>query len=126
MKAALKAFLISYGIYFALGGVLIVYLLYSKKLGDMTLIDFLTTFSNCFGVFLIILCLGNGLVYIPKRYFQKTNKQLNFKYYLFQLAETDEDKASLRIELEDLLKLIHLYRSEKTSILNKENYSLES
>jgi len=34
MKAALKAFLISYGIYMVLGGVLIGYLLYSKKLGE--------------------------------------------------------------------------------------------
>jgi len=34
MKGALKAFLISYGIYFAGGGVLIAYLIISKKLGE--------------------------------------------------------------------------------------------
>jgi len=125
MKGAFKAFLISYGVYLGAGAILLAALIYYKMLGEMSLLDFLTTFSNCFGIFLIILCLGNGLVYIPKRYFQKTNKQINLKYYLFQLTEIEEDRAAFRIELEDLIKLIHLLslrkdnNSEQKDLLNR-------
>jgi len=107
-KRAFRNVLFNYGVMIIFGIAFVIYLLVSGRFKEYTLREVMMTFSNCFGVFLIILCLGFGLVHIPKRYLQKTNKQINLKYHQFQLAEADDDRTNLQIDLEDLIKLIHL------------------
>ena len=54
--------------------------------------------------------LGYGLVMIPKRYFQRTNKEANLRYFQFQASIVEDQKNNITRELEDLIKVILIYK----------------
>jgi len=65
--------LIFYGIAGVFFIVFLVYLYYKHTFEDITLRGFLIAMSNAWGLFLIIIFLGYGLVTVPKRCLKMTN-----------------------------------------------------
>jgi hypothetical protein len=104
MVKSLKINLIYYLVFLVIGIVLVIYIKIAKDETDISTAAIFA--SNAFGTLLIVLLLGYALVMIPKRYFQRTNKELNLKYYQFQASYLEDQRNNLTIELEDLIKMV--------------------
>ena len=63
------------------------------------------TASNTWGLFLLVLLLGYGLVEVPRHFWAQSRKGylLNFTY--FQIAKLSLERSEATEELEDLLEV---------------------
>ncbi len=68
--------------------------------------------ANAWGLFLVIVLLGYGLVEIPKRMWRRTNPTLLLKYYQFEVVNKKDEIEAAKKELHETLKVVKLY-SEK-------------
>lgn len=63
------------------------------------------------GICLIIVLLGYGLVTIPRNLWRSGNQELTLKYYQFQAALVEENKASAEYELCETIKKVYAISS---------------
>jgi hypothetical protein len=63
--------------------------------------------SNCWGLFLIILLLGYGLVAIPRLLWYSGDADKILNYYWYELSELDETMIDTKFKLDEQVKLIH-------------------
>ncbi len=64
------------------------------------------TASNTWGLFLLVLLLGYGLVDVPRSLWNKANSDLNLKQIYFKLAKLHGEKCDAEEKLEDVLNEI--------------------
>lgn len=70
----------------AVGVLFIVYLLIKGSISWDNLEGFLTGLANGFGIFLVVILLGHGLVKIPKKCWRERNEEIFLKLCYFQAA----------------------------------------
>ena len=63
----------------------------------------IVTASNTWGLFLLILLLGHGLVDIPRGFWRASSLSFRLAYTQFKLAKVSSEKAEADEELEDVL-----------------------
>ncbi len=66
------------------------------------------TASNTWGLFLLILLLGYGLVEVPRKLWDKADFQLTIMRTYFQLSKLSTEKQEAHENLEDILEVAHL------------------
>lgn len=91
----------------AIGLVGVIYLLITGKMTITFLPAFGMALSNCWGLFLIILLLGYGLVAIPRTLWYRGDCHKMLYYMQFKMSSLEERLIDLRFQLEDIVKLVH-------------------
>ena len=125
LLASLKRNAIYYGTYLLIFGILLIYLatkpgvhltgycntlfmfLSAGRRCDLfprrsKLYTLLVTASNTWGLFLLILLLGYGLVEIPRGIFKRSNLSYQLAYTQFKLAKVSVEKAEADEEVADI------------------------
>ena len=63
------------------------------------------TASNTWGLFLLILLLGYGLVEVPRQYWRESQKGYRLMHTYFMLAKLSTEKSDADEDLEDVLEV---------------------
>lgn len=63
--------------------------------------------SNCWGLFLIIVLLGYGLVVIPRSFWQSGDLELTLKFMQFRATVIDEGLIETKYQLDEIVKLVN-------------------
>ncbi|KAL4503388.1 hypothetical protein ABPG72_000994 [Tetrahymena utriculariae] len=92
----------------AIGLLFIVYLLISGKISWDNMEGFLIGLANGFGIFLVVILLGHGLVMIPKKCWRERNEETIIKLCQFQASKLDETKLETVFKLEEKVKFLQL------------------
>jgi hypothetical protein len=136
IQRAFIANAIYYGIYLAILSILLIYIAVKQKIDGSQLKVIAITASNTWGLFLLILLLGFGLIDFPRTMWLKSDYNLHLKQSYFQLARLHIEKCEAEEELEDLvaeikqlaekIKYNHSYRIFIDTIIQKcpEEYNL--
>ena len=86
-----------------LGIIFIIYLASVQGLHGAGLSGFLMALANAWGLTLLILCLGFGLVEIPRVFWRMSNNVVNLRYCEFTAIEVDDDLKESKVSLKDVL-----------------------
>lgn len=105
-KRALINNAIYYGTYLSLFGVFLIYVAIKHGIDGKNLKVIGITASNTWGLFLLVLLLGYGLVDVPRSLWNKANSDLNLKQIYFKLAKLHGEKCDAEEKLEDVLNEI--------------------
>jgi len=97
---------IYYGIYLAVLAFLLIYVAIKHKIDASQIKVIGITASNTWGLFLLILLLGYGLIDFPRTLWFKSDYTLHLKQSYFQLAKMHTEKCEAEEELEDLTREI--------------------
>ena len=129
IKGAFIANGIYYGIYLAILGFLLIYIAIKHRIDALQIKVIAITASNTWGLFLLILLLGYGLIDFPRSLWFKSDYATHLKQSYFQLAKVHTEKCEAEEELEDLtseikqlaqkIKYNHGYRSFIEIIIRK-------
>ncbi|OQV19608.1 LMBR1 domain-containing protein 2 [Hypsibius exemplaris] len=105
LLASLKRNAIYYGTYLLVFGVLLIYVAAKPELhlSWSRLYTLIVTASNTWGLFLLILLLGHGLVDIPRGFWRASSLSFQLAYTQFKLAKVATEKAEADEELDDVL-----------------------
>ncbi|XP_038048616.1 G-protein coupled receptor-associated protein LMBRD2-like [Patiria miniata] len=106
LKSAIIQNAIWYGSYLLIFGVLLIYVAANPNLqldGDNLQVIGITA-SNTWGLFLLVLLLGYGLVEVPRQFWAQSRKGYLLNYTYFQLAKLSTERSEATEELEDLLE----------------------
>lgn len=77
---SVKINLLIYGIFTVLGIIFVVYLLIKGDISLQGITTLIIAAANTFGILLVIILLGYGLVWVPRSYFQRAKTELLLKY----------------------------------------------
>ena len=83
----------------ALGLAFIIYLFIRGTLDPQNVPAFLVAMSNCWGLFLIIMLLGYGLVAIPRSAWNNGNIKATLNYYYFKTVGIDQNLSDNKHDL---------------------------
>ena len=75
-----------------------------------SLSGFLMALANAWGLTLLILCLGFGLVEVPRVFWRQSSNVVNLRYCEFKAVEVHDDLKESRIELKDVVREVLDYR----------------
>ncbi len=103
MRGALIANAIYYGTYLAIFGVLLIYVAIKHNIDAQKLKVIGITASNTWGLFLLVLLLGYGLVAVPRSIWFRSMTSLHLKQIYFKLAKLHSEKCEAEENLEDIL-----------------------
>jgi hypothetical protein len=103
IKGALYSNAIYYGSYLAIFGVLLIYVALKHSIDGQKLKIIGITASNTWGLFLLVLLLGYGLVDVPRFIWFKSNPSFYLKQAYFKLAKMHSEKCEADESLEDVL-----------------------
>lgn len=103
IKAALISNAIYYGTYLALFGVFLIYVAIKHHIDGQQLKVIGITASNTWGLFLLVLLLGYGLVDVPRTLWYKSMPSFQLKYVYFNLAKLHHEKIENEEILEEIL-----------------------
>ncbi|XP_033117086.1 G-protein coupled receptor-associated protein LMBRD2B-like [Anneissia japonica] len=106
LKSAFIENLIWYGSYLVIFGALVIYVIVSPKL-DIDAVQLQVigiTASNTWGLLLLVLLLGYGLVEVPRKYWAEASKTYLLNHTYFQVAKLSTEKSEAEEELEDILE----------------------
>ncbi|XP_070564201.1 G-protein coupled receptor-associated protein LMBRD2-like [Ptychodera flava] len=105
LKSALIENAIYYGSYLLIFGILLIYVAARPdiRLDGAKLSIILVTASNTWGLFLLVLLLGYGLVEVPRKYWNAAKKGYELSYTYFQIAKLSTEKSEAEENLEDIL-----------------------
>jgi len=101
-----------------IGAVGLGFLVYFIAVGTMTLEKlpaFLVAASNCWGLTLVIILLGYGLVAIPKSFWYRGNQVKTLEYLYFQAALIDQEMEEHKSSLDDLVVRVEYLRENAKS-----------
>ncbi|XP_071952878.1 G-protein coupled receptor-associated protein LMBRD2B-like [Antedon mediterranea] len=106
LKSAFIENLIWYGSYLVIFGALLIYVIVSPKLNiDAAQLQVIgITASNTWGLLLLVLLLGYGLVEVPRKYWAESSKSYLLNHTYFQVAKLSTEKSEADEELEDILE----------------------
>ncbi|XP_066298283.1 G-protein coupled receptor-associated protein LMBRD2-like isoform X2 [Branchiostoma lanceolatum] len=106
IKTALIENAIYYGSYLLIFGALLIYVAARPDLQiDGPRLKMIgITASNTWGLFLLVLLLGYGLVEVPRKCWTSSNREQLLAYTRFQVAKLSTDKSDAEESLEDVLE----------------------
>mmetsp|Transcript_22 Transcript_22/g.73 ORF Transcript_22/g.73 Transcript_22/m.73 type:complete len:669 (-) Transcript_22:270-2276(-) len=102
LRYALRVNAISYGVALVLGVVLVVYLL-ASGLGFKYLVGYLLAFGNTYGLLIIIFLMGNGLVELPRTFWQYSEPETYLRVLRYRATCVDNDLYDARVGLETVV-----------------------
>lgn len=105
---AIKRNLMTYGIFMGLFLVLVVYLLVVKDLSTQNIIAVLTSLSNAWGILLIIILNGYGLVAFPRMILSLSNISNRAKYLEYRAGYVYYQQCELEEKLKTMASVISL------------------
>ncbi len=94
---------IYYGTYMIIFSVLLIYVGVKHSIDGQKLKVIGITASNTWGLFLLVLLLGYGLVEVPRSLWLKSQTALNLKRIYFKIAKLHGEKCDAEENLEDIL-----------------------
>lgn len=112
--------------YYCFFGVLfIIFLIYYASKESMSFLGlkvFCTSASNTFGLFLLTILMGYGLVEIPRTFLNSTqNSKYKLDYLFFKVAKTNGEKCEADGNLDDLLdeiRVLYIYASDRGHVFS--------
>jgi hypothetical protein len=107
LRSALISHVRQFLIIGAIGLVCLGYLFFEGKLSISTTPVFLVVLSNCWGLFLIIVLLGYGLVEIPRQFWQAGNNTARLSELYMKLSGMGEDMEETKFALNEIVKLLN-------------------
>jgi hypothetical protein len=96
----------------ALGIAFIIFLAVSTKLGETGIPAFLTAMGNAWGLFMIIILMGYGVVAIPKLWWYKGDYQRSLNYLRLKAVQLDETIIDTKYELDQVILKAIAYEKE--------------
>jgi len=103
IKSSLKINLMFYFIAGIIFGAFMVYLYVEGTFETVPLKGFFIALSNAFGLFLIMIFLGYGLVSIPKKYFKMTSIENRMEHAQKKIEKFEEELENSKMTLEDVI-----------------------
>lgn len=103
IKGSLIHNAIYYGTYMAIFSVLLIYVGIKHTIDGQKLKIIGITASNTWGLFLLVLLLGYGLVEVPRTLWYRSTTSLNLKQIYFKIAKLHGEKCDAEENLEDIL-----------------------
>lgn len=119
LKTALIHNAIYYGSYMFIFGVLLIYVATNFDLTGQKFKVICITASNTWGLFLLVLLLGYGLVEIPRSLWNSCSLNVALAKTLFKIARLSSEKSEAEEEMEDCLEDIQ--RASETIRYNHPN-----
>mmetsp|Transcript_2981 Transcript_2981/g.2698 ORF Transcript_2981/g.2698 Transcript_2981/m.2698 type:complete len:239 (-) Transcript_2981:737-1453(-) len=103
------------------GLICLIYLLVENELTIDSLPIFLIVLSNCWGLFLVIVFLGYGLVAIPKSFWYAGKSSDYLKYLYVKATILDEGIIEVKYKLDDIIRLVNTasYKIQENSSLQR-------
>ncbi|CAG9331206.1 LMBRD2_4 [Blepharisma stoltei] len=91
----------------AFGLALVIFLLIEGRLTVKTLPVFMIILSNCWGLFLIIVLLGYGLIAVPRSFWNSGNTEEYLKSLYVKATTFEECITEVNHQLDEIIKLIN-------------------
>lgn len=108
LKRSLKSNGVFY-VYMLVGAVVfLIILIMINAAGDMGLITFLKCLASAFGMFLLMILLGYGMVEIPRTHWRTGDLSMEVKYLHHRISDCENEKEDAREELEEVA--CHVFR----------------
>lgn len=109
LKSAIRANLIYYSSFGAIFFVLLLYVLFNYGLHNFTtsVKVILITSSNTWGLFLLVVLLGYGLVELPRYLINRSGYSQSLNQLYFRVAQVNAEKCEAEEKLDDVLEEIH-------------------
>jgi len=98
-KRAMLENVVFYALAAVLGIGFIAYLSTVHNLTGTALIEFVMALANAWGLTLLVLCLGYGLVEIPKMLYRQCNDETNLRWLQFEAISSYEDLKEWQLEM---------------------------
>jgi len=92
-----------YVIFAAIGIVFVIYMLIKEQFTSKSLTAFLIAASNAWGIFLIIMLFGYGLVAVPKSLWKEANYQQRMKFLEWNMGNLKDELDDKKNELNNCL-----------------------
>jgi len=112
MKASLRINLLFYTCAGVAGGGLLIFVAVTQHLGFSEVMKVAISLGNAFGLVLLLLMLGYGLVDVPRKIWRLANKPVLLLQYQFEGSEILERKAKAEQELKDTIEAIHKAKNQ--------------
>ncbi|XP_071116644.1 G-protein coupled receptor-associated protein LMBRD2-like isoform X1 [Haliotis cracherodii] len=111
IKSALIANAIYYGTYLLIFGVCLIYVAIRPDIDiDAEKLKVIgATASNTWGLFVLVLMLGYGLVEVPRNFWNSSKRGYQLSRTYFKIAKLSTDKSEAEESLEDILEEIKRY-----------------
>ncbi len=77
----------------------------------VNLVPLFQSVAHCYGISLIILLMGYGLVAIPRSFWRGGDHEVTMNYFYFQLVNVDDDRQQAHFNFGSHIKHLHLLRS---------------
>mmetsp|Transcript_9486 Transcript_9486/g.18310 ORF Transcript_9486/g.18310 Transcript_9486/m.18310 type:complete len:552 (-) Transcript_9486:1781-3436(-) len=110
MGTALFKHVRTYIVFGVAGGAIFLYLLISGKLNSESASAVLVVLSNLWGLFLVIVLLGYGLVEVPRKTWYAGHHTLNKKYLQFKASKLSETMNDAKFALSECMKKVNAAR----------------
>lgn len=109
LKSAIRANLIYYSSFGAIFLILLVYVLFNYGLHNFiaSVREILITSSNTWGLFLLVVLLGYGLVELPRYMISRSGYSQSLNQLYFRVAQVNAEKCEAEEKLDDVLEEIH-------------------
>lgn len=120
-KSALRANLIYYSSYGAIFLILLVYVVFKNGLDFDSLRVILITSSNTWGLILLVVLLGYGLVELPRYLIRRSRCANSLNQLYYQVARLNAEKCEAEEKLDDSLEEI---QQAFTALNDSENHTL--
>ncbi|GAM18606.1 hypothetical protein SAMD00019534_017810 [Acytostelium subglobosum LB1] len=106
IKRSIKENLLLYSIFLGIGIVIVIWLLAVKHLDWSSMVGYVMAAANTWGIILVIILMGYGLVETPRYIWNTANRQITLKHLQFQVCNLMQQKKKAQEELFSTLKLI--------------------
>lgn len=110
MGTALFMHVRTYIVFGIAGGAILLYLLISGSLTSENAPVVLVVLSNLWGLFLVIVLLGYGLVEVPRKLWYAGSHVLSLKYIQFKAAKLNETMNDAKYAMSECLKRVNAAR----------------
>lgn len=107
LKSALNANLIYYASFGAIFTVLLIYVIFKNGFDFANLKVIIISASNTWGLFLLVILLGYGLVELPRFLINRTKYFQSLSRQYFRVARLNAEKIEAEEKLDDVLEEIH-------------------
>lgn len=107
LKSAIRANLIYYSSFGAIFIVLLIYVIFENGLDFPNLKVIIISASNTWGLFLLVILLGYGLVELPRFLIDRSKYTQSMNQLYFRVARVNAEKCEGEEKLDDVLEEIH-------------------
>eukprot|EP00656_Telonema_subtile_P012310 TRINITY_DN16194_c0_g1_i3.p1 TRINITY_DN16194_c0_g1~~TRINITY_DN16194_c0_g1_i3.p1 ORF type:complete len:546 (-),score=123.58 TRINITY_DN16194_c0_g1_i3:797-2434(-) len=109
LKAAVIENIVFYSVAALLGIGFVAYIATVHNLTGDALTQFLMALANAWGLTLLVICLGYGLVEIPKKLLRQTSEVNNLRYLQFRAVAVYENLKEAQLDLKEAARQLHRY-----------------